>query len=149
MPDTQLSDNLLIAEDDSLLIPLLKATFRNGGLRVLTAGTGTQALEVARAERPDLASNGDAGVPRGDAGTARPDRSRLLGAPMTEKMYAEFDHAVCGPLTVILGEIELVLGDAGIPAEERGRSVESPIGAIRQIEQMLVEWRGAAGGPPR
>jgi DNA-binding response OmpR family regulator len=31
-----------------------KATFRNSGLRVLTAGTGTQALDQARAERPDL-----------------------------------------------------------------------------------------------
>jgi len=54
MPDTQLPDTLLIAEDDPLLIPLLKATFRNSGLRVLTAGTGTQALDLARTERPDL-----------------------------------------------------------------------------------------------
>ena len=148
MPDTQLPDTLLIAEDDPLLLPLLKATFRTSGLRVFTAGTGTQALEVARAERPDLASHGDAGVPRGDAGTARRDRPLLLGAPMiTEKMYAEFDHARRGPLTVILGE--LVLSDADIPAEERGRSVESAIGAVRQIEQMLVQWQGPAGRPPR
>ena len=54
MPDTQLPDTLLIAEDDPLLIPLLKATFRNSGLRVITAGTGTQALDLARTERPDL-----------------------------------------------------------------------------------------------
>ena len=31
-----------------------KATFRNSGLRVITAGTGTQALDLARAERPNL-----------------------------------------------------------------------------------------------
>jgi DNA-binding response OmpR family regulator len=49
MPET-----LLIAEDDPLLMPLLKATFRTSGLRLLTAGTGTQALELARTERPDL-----------------------------------------------------------------------------------------------
>lgn len=49
MPDT-----LLIAEDDPLLMSLLKATFRTSGLRLLSAGTGTQALEVARAEWPDL-----------------------------------------------------------------------------------------------
>ena len=54
MPDTQPPDTLLIAEDDPLLIPLLKATFRNSGLRVITAGTGTQALDLARTERPDL-----------------------------------------------------------------------------------------------
>jgi DNA-binding response OmpR family regulator len=53
MPDT-LPDTLLIAEDDALLMPLLKATFRASGLRVLTAGTGTKALNLARAERPDL-----------------------------------------------------------------------------------------------
>src|SRR4029078_12644257 len=54
VPDSQQPDTLLIAEDDPLLIPLLKATFRNSGLRVLTAGTGTQALDLARTERPDL-----------------------------------------------------------------------------------------------
>ena len=66
---------------------------------------------------------------------------------ITEKMYAEFDHSMRGPLTVILGEIELVLSDADVEAQERRRSVESVIGAVRQIEQMLVEWRGAAAGP--
>ena len=78
------------------------------------------------------------------------ETDRACRAPMiTERMYAEFDHAMRGPLNVILGEIELVLSDADIPAEEHGRSVERAIGAIRQTEQMLVEWRGAAGGPPR
>jgi hypothetical protein len=67
---------------------------------------------------------------------------------ISEKMYAEFDHAMRGPLTVILGEIELVLSDADVPAEERRRSVGSVIAAVRQIEQMLIEWRGAAGAPP-
>ena len=66
---------------------------------------------------------------------------------ITEEMYAEFDHDMRGPLTVILGEIELVLSDADVPAEERQRSVESVMGAVRQIEQMLVEWREAAAGP--
>jgi signal transduction histidine kinase len=67
---------------------------------------------------------------------------------ITEEMFGEFDHAMRGPLTVILGEIELVLSDADIPAEERGRSVESVIGAVSQMDQMLVEWRGAAAGEP-
>jgi K+-sensing histidine kinase KdpD len=67
---------------------------------------------------------------------------------ITEEMYGEFDHAMRGPLTVIFGEIELVLSDADIPAEERRRSVESVIGAVGQIEHMLAEWRGAAAGQP-
>jgi signal transduction histidine kinase len=66
---------------------------------------------------------------------------------ITEEMYAEFDHDMRGPLTVILGEIELVLSDTDVPAEERQRSAESVIGAVRNIERMLVEWRGAAAGP--
>ena len=68
---------------------------------------------------------------------------------ITAEMYDKFDHAMRGPLTVILGEIELVLSDPDVPADERRRSVESVTGAVRQIEQMLVKWRGAAGGPPR
>ena len=62
-------------------------------------------------------------------------------------MYAEFDHAMRGPMTVILGEVELVLSDADVPDDERRRSAASVVGAVRQIEQMLVEWRGAAAGP--
>jgi two-component system OmpR family response regulator len=53
-PETLPPGTLLIAEDDPLLMPLLKATFRTSGLRILTATTGTQALDLARAERPDL-----------------------------------------------------------------------------------------------
>jgi signal transduction histidine kinase len=66
---------------------------------------------------------------------------------ITKEMYAEFDHALRGPLTVILGEVELVLSEADVPAEERRRSAQSVVGAVRQVEQMLVEWRSAATGP--
>jgi DNA-binding response OmpR family regulator len=61
-PEPPRPGTLLIAEDDPLLMPLLKATFRTSGLRVLTATTGTQALDLARAERPDLALL-DVGLP--------------------------------------------------------------------------------------
>jgi signal transduction histidine kinase len=64
-----------------------------------------------------------------------------------ERTYADFDHAMRGPLTVILGETELVLSQADVPAEERRRSVESVTRAVRQVEQLLVEWQGVAGGP--
>lgn len=66
---------------------------------------------------------------------------------ITAEMYSEFDHSLRGPLTVILGEVELVLSDADIPAEERRRSAASVVGAVRQIEQMLVGWRPAAASP--
>ena len=64
---------------------------------------------------------------------------------ITARMYADFDHAMRGPLTVILGEAELVLSHEEIPSEERRRSIQSVVGAVRQMEQMLAEWRGTAG----
>lgn len=64
-------------------------------------------------------------------------------------MYAEFDHAMRGPLTVILGEAELVLSQTDVPAEERRRSVGSLIGAVREMEQLLVQWRDTSAGSPR
>jgi hypothetical protein len=66
---------------------------------------------------------------------------------ITGEMYAEFDHDMRGSLTVILGEVELVLSDGDVPAGERRRSCESVVGAVRQVEQMLVEWRSAAADP--
>jgi signal transduction histidine kinase len=66
---------------------------------------------------------------------------------ITAQMYSEFDHAIRGPLTVILGEIELVLSDPEVPADERRRSAQSVTAAVRQIEQMLIQWRGAAADP--
>jgi len=65
LPDTVLPDTMLIAEDDPLLMPLLLATFRSSGLRLLSAGTGTQALDLARAERPVLVLL-DVGLPEMD-----------------------------------------------------------------------------------
>ena len=46
---------------------------------------------------------------------------------ITEKMYAELDHATGGPMTVSLGEIELVLNDTGVPAENRRQSQGSVV----------------------
>jgi hypothetical protein len=68
---------------------------------------------------------------------------------ITEAMFDEFDHAARGSLAVIIGEAELVLLRADVSAEERRRSVDSVIGAVREIERMLAGWRGRAGGPPR
>lgn len=66
---------------------------------------------------------------------------------ITETMYADFDHAMRGPLSVIVGEAELVLSHADISAEERRRSVESVIAAVHQLEDLLITWRSAAGAP--
>jgi hypothetical protein len=66
---------------------------------------------------------------------------------ITEKMYAELDHAKRGPMTVILGEIELVLSDTDVPAEKRRQSQGILVEVVRKMEQMLVQRRD--GGPRR
>jgi signal transduction histidine kinase len=68
---------------------------------------------------------------------------------ITESMFADFDHALRGPLTVILGETELVLSQADVSPDERRRSAENLIQAVREMENLLVQWRGAAAGPPQ
>lgn len=66
---------------------------------------------------------------------------------MTVSMYADFDHAMRGPLAVILGEAELVLSHGDVSAEERRRSVENVIGAVHQMEHLLVQWRAGVEDP--
>jgi two-component system, OmpR family, phosphate regulon response regulator PhoB len=45
---------LLIADDEKMLRQLVRATFRGLPLRILEAVDGTDALAMARIERPDL-----------------------------------------------------------------------------------------------
>jgi CheY-like chemotaxis protein len=45
---------VLIVDDDPMVVELLSETLRSEGLRLLSAGDGTEALSVIRAERPDL-----------------------------------------------------------------------------------------------
>jgi CheY-like chemotaxis protein len=45
---------VLVIDDDELMHRLLSATLRGGAVRVLRAGTGTEGLRLARAERPAL-----------------------------------------------------------------------------------------------
>lgn len=52
MPDR--SDTLLVVDDEPLNIHVLKGIFSKSGYRILTAESGLAALEIARAERPDL-----------------------------------------------------------------------------------------------
>lgn len=47
-------DTLLVVDDEPLNIHVLKGIFGKSGYRILTAKSGAEALEIARAERPDL-----------------------------------------------------------------------------------------------
>lgn len=48
------SETLLVVDDEPLNTHVLKGIFGKCGYRILTAESGGQALEIARAERPDL-----------------------------------------------------------------------------------------------
>jgi CheY-like chemotaxis protein/phosphoribosyl 1,2-cyclic phosphodiesterase len=48
------SATILLVDDDPDIVRLLTLTFRPEGFRLLSAGDGNAALEIARAERPDL-----------------------------------------------------------------------------------------------
>lgn len=45
---------ILVADDESHILRVVSLKLRNAGFRVLTAQDGQEALEMARAERPDL-----------------------------------------------------------------------------------------------
>ncbi len=49
-----MTEKILVVEDEETLREMLAFNLRNAGYEVLTAGDGAVALDVARAERPDL-----------------------------------------------------------------------------------------------
>ena len=53
--DTTAAQSILIADDETNVRLLLQATFRDSPYRMLSAKDGTEALEIARTEMPQLA----------------------------------------------------------------------------------------------
>jgi len=45
---------ILIVEDDPVIVKYLQAVFSDNGYATCTAGTATEAMDVVRAEKPDL-----------------------------------------------------------------------------------------------
>jgi CheY-like chemotaxis protein len=56
---------VLVADDESMIRQLVRATLRGRALRVLEAATGAETLALARRERPDLVLL-DVGLPELD-----------------------------------------------------------------------------------
>jgi CheY-like chemotaxis protein len=56
---------VLVADDESMLRQLIRATFRGRPVRVLEAASGSEALALAQRERPDLVLL-DVGLPEPD-----------------------------------------------------------------------------------
>jgi CheY-like chemotaxis protein len=51
-----MSKKILVVDDEPDVLTFLSALLKDAGYEVLTANDGTQALEVARQEKPDLIS---------------------------------------------------------------------------------------------
>lgn len=49
-----MSKRILVADDEAHILHVVSMKLRNAGLEVLTAVDGEEALELARAEKPDL-----------------------------------------------------------------------------------------------
>ena len=69
-------------------------------------------------------------------------RLRQLRRP-TARQVAEIDHALRGHLTVIIGELELVLGSDDVPPDDRRASHRRATEAAWEMDRLLADWRCA------
>jgi signal transduction histidine kinase len=67
---------------------------------------------------------------------ARRVRDRLV-AGCYDRLLDDLDHDLRGPLTVIRGEVELVLSQSDVPPDERQRSSTTVIEQVVEIERLL------------
>lgn len=56
-------------------------------------------------------------------------------------MLADLAHDLRGPLTVIRGEVDLVLGREGVGDEERGRSGAAVVDEVKRVEEIMRRRR--------
>jgi MFS family permease len=70
-------------------------------------------------------------------GRAAHAAERRAARDEVEQMLGDLAHDLRGPLTVIRGEVELVLGREGADGEERGRSGAAVLGEVRRIEEIV------------
>jgi signal transduction histidine kinase len=63
-------------------------------------------------------------------------RNRLV-AGSYDRLVGDLDHDLRGPLTVIRGEVELVLSQCDVTPDERQRSSASIIEQVVEIERLL------------
>jgi signal transduction histidine kinase len=63
-------------------------------------------------------------------------RDRLV-AGSYDRLVSDLDHDLRGPLTVIRGEVELVLSQGDVAPDERQRSSATVIEQVVEIERLL------------
>jgi signal transduction histidine kinase len=80
-------------------------------------------------------------MPPSPARLVRRLRDRLA-AGCLERLLDDLDHDLRGPLTVIRGEVELVLSQPEVAPEERQQSSATVIEQVVEIERLLVTHFG-------
>jgi signal transduction histidine kinase len=73
------------------------------------------------------------------AGAAASATERGALARGYEERLGQLDHDLRGPLTIIRGEVELVLSQEDVPMAERGRSTAAIVGQLERLEGRLRE----------
>jgi signal transduction histidine kinase len=68
-------------------------------------------------------------------------------ARQIDQCLDDLDHDLRAPMTIIRGEVELVLAVTDVPAEERERSSRTVIEQIELLEAMLRRFREAGRRP--
>lgn len=71
------------------------------------------------------------------AGRAAHSAERRAAKREADQMLSDLAHDLRGPLTVIRGEVDLVLGRDGVDDEERGRSSAAVVDEVKRVEEIL------------
>ncbi len=75
------------------------------------------------------------------AGRSAQAAKRRRAKKEEERLLGDLAHDLRGPLTVIRGEVELVLGREDSEAGERGRSAETVFGELERMEEIIRKRR--------
>lgn len=70
-------------------------------------------------------------------GSAAAAAHRRILVRQHEERLGDFDHDLRGPLTIVRGEVELVLSQEDVPIAERARSAAAIVEQLEQIERRL------------
>lgn len=79
------------------------------------------------------------------AGRASGAAERRAAREESEESMRKLAHDLRGPMTVIRGEVELVLGRGDAPDAERRRSSETVVDELEKIERLIRRRRGGRG----
>ncbi|HEX2729621.1 MAG TPA: hypothetical protein VHM16_07695 [Rubrobacteraceae bacterium] len=79
------------------------------------------------------------------AGRASGAAERRAAREEREEWVGKLDHDLRGPMTVIHGEVELVLGRSDAPEAERRRSGETVVGELEKMEGLIRRRRAGSG----